>query len=114
MVIKEGEKIHIITRRLFPEDVRRHFAGEIKAVDGHLVRVEGYVFIFDTTRNEWVKRPEKRSRILSLADGGHIVKVIPSEVVLEELRYQQSPEKHLMVSDGRRFSLDINEFGSQR
>ena len=114
MVIGEGDKVHVITRRLFPEDVRRHFAGEVKAVDGALVRVEGYVFVFDNARNEWSKRPEKRLRILSLADSGHIVKVIPSEVVLDELRYKLSAEKHLTVSDGRLFSLDINEFGSQR
>ena len=114
MVIRAGEKVHILTRRLFTEDVRRHFVGEIKAVDGSLARVEGYVFVFDGARNDWVKRAEKRLRILSLADSGHIVKVIPPEVVLDELQYQVSSDKRLTITDGRDFSLDINEFGSQR
>lgn len=113
-VIDVGDKVHIITRRLFAEDVRRHFAGEVTAVDGSLVRLEGYVFVLENLRNEWIRRPEKRSRVLGVADSNHIVNLIPRDVVLDELRYRLSAEKHLMVGDGQSFALDINEFGSTR
>ena len=34
MVLQSGEKVHIVTRRMFDGDLRRHFAGEVKAVAG--------------------------------------------------------------------------------
>lgn len=114
MLVNVGEKLHVLTRRLFESDVRRHFAGEVKAAESLAVRLEGYLFVFDAAKNAWVKRPEKRTRIVGLADSGHVVKVIPSGVNLDELEYRISPDKHLVVTDGRGFSLDINEFGAHR
>ena len=31
MVVEPGEKLFIVTRRLFEGDLRRHFVGEVKA-----------------------------------------------------------------------------------
>jgi hypothetical protein len=114
MLLSTGDKLHVITRRLFEGDLRRHFVGEVLAVSEVGVRIEGYVFVFDTVKNQFVKRLEKRIRLIGFLDCGHIVKVIPSEVKLDELEYRLSPEKHLVVTDGKGFSLDINEFGVGR
>ena len=46
MVVEKGEKIHVMIRRKFETDLRRHFIGEITAVSGTLVRVEGYSYLF--------------------------------------------------------------------
>jgi len=114
MIVQEGEKLHVLTRRLFDGDLRRHFVGVVKAVEGELVRLDGYVFIFESGSTTWVKRPELRTRIIGLSDNGHIIKVIPKHVVLEDLTYKPSTTKHLSVTDGKEFWLDINEFSSQR
>lgn len=114
MIIKTGEKLHVITRRLFDGDVRRHFSGVVTEVEGALVRLEGYVFVFEGGTNSWIKRPEKRTRILSVGDSGHIVKVMPQNVDLEALTYKLSPAKHMCVTDEKEYWLDINEFGAQR
>lgn len=37
-----------------------------------------------------------------------------TKVKLSELEYRLSSERHLVVTDGRDFSLDINEFGAGR
>ena len=114
MLISVGEKLHVITRRLFDGDLRRHFAGVVTAVEGDIVRLEGYVFVFDTRTNTWDRRDERRTRIVGLGDSGHIIKVIPGEVDLRDLNYQMDATRHLVVTDGKKFALDINEFGSQR
>ena len=41
MVIDKGEKIHIVTRRNFEGDLRRHFVGEVVEVQDAAVRIEG-------------------------------------------------------------------------
>jgi hypothetical protein len=109
-VLSIGEKVHIITRRLFPEDIKRHFAGEIQAISSDQIRLEGYVFIYDGGKNEYEKRPEKRTRIFSLSGAGLIVIVLPKSVDLETLHYELQNGR-LKFTDGKDLSLDINEFG---
>ena len=114
MILSPGEKLHVITRRQFEADLRRHFVGETEAVAESAVRLNGYAFIFDATRNEYSKRPELRTKIVALGDSANVITLIPKEVDLSALRYEISASKRLVVTDGRAFSLDINEFGVGR
>ena len=109
-VLAVGDKLHIMTRRLFADDVHPHFVGEISAVSGPLFRIQGYVFVFDSSSNSYLKHPTVRTRLFSLSDAGHIVNVIPREVDLDSLTYRVV-NKRLEVTDGERYSLEINEFG---
>ncbi len=114
MILEQGEKVHVITRRNFESDIRRHFVGEVLAVDGVLARVTGYTFVLDNTTGQFARRRERRIRIIGLADPGYIVNVLPREANIENSNYTQSPEGKLVVTDGKSFALDINEFGSSR
>ena len=109
-VIEIGDKLHIMTRRLFAEDIRRHFAGEITAVSELLIEMHGYTFIFNTSVNEYRRLPETRTRIFSLGNAGHIINKVPRDVDLDSLSYQ-IVEQRLVVTDKRSFSLAVNEFG---
>ena len=109
-VIENGDKLHIMTRRLFEEDVRRHFAGEVTAVSGYLVELRGYTFVFNTSVNEYRKLPAIRTRVFSLGDSGHIVNKMPRDLDLDSIFYRVI-EHQLVVTDGQSFSLAINEFG---
>jgi hypothetical protein len=114
MVLNKGEKVHVITRRLFDNDLRRHFVGEVEAVSEVAVRLAGYVFVFDPGNNQYVKRPERRVRIIGLADSGSIINVLPQHVDLDALSYQMSAQDRSVLTDGSSFSLDINEFSAMR
>ena len=114
MIIKKGEKVHIITRRLFEGDLRRHFVGEVLEAEGTTARVEGYTFIFDSTQNDFVRKQGERIRLFDLAQSGFIACIIPSNVVLHDLRYQLSHQKTLTMTDGKSYELDISEFGARR
>ena len=109
-VVNLGDKIHVMTRRGFEGDIRRHFAGEVIAVDHGVVRVRGLSFVYNQFRNEFVRRPEIRTWLLGLGDSGHVINVLPDEVEIERLRYTHSDERRLVITDGRGYSLDINEF----
>ena len=78
------------------------------------VRLEGYAFVFDTNSGSYTKKPERRVRIVSLIDAQLIINVMPATVDLENLSYQVSASNHLVITDGKSFSLDINEFGISR
>ncbi len=114
MLLKVGEKIHVITRRLFEGEVRRHFAGEVKDTTERNARLEGYVYVFDSTRNEFVRKSDKRVKLVTIGDSGYIMNVIPETVSIEDLVYVNTEDNKLIVSDGKEFKLDINEFGVNR
>ncbi|MBU4232931.1 MAG: hypothetical protein L6277_11655 [Desulfobacterales bacterium] len=113
MVIEKGAKVHIITRRIFETDLRRHFVGEVKSATENVIFVEGYAFIFDTRIHAFEKRPELRQRIFSLINNGNIIFVLPPTADLEKMTYHITEEHRLVITDGS-CSLDINEFGAQR
>ena len=109
-VLAVGDKLHIMTRRLFAADVHPHFVGEVSAVGGMLWRVLGYSFVFDSGTNSYLKHPAACTRLFSFADAGHIINVIPQEVDLDSLHYRILAGR-LALTDDRGFSLEINEFG---
>ena len=113
MILEQGDKIHLATRRLLEDEARRHFVGQVQATDGALARVEGYAFVLRAGRNEWARRPERRTRIISLSDGTNIVNVLPRAVDLALLQYR-TIDGRLFVTDGKAFRLDVNEFGPER
>jgi hypothetical protein len=109
-VLAIGDKLHVMTRRLFADDVQPHFVGEVAAVSGTMFKLRGYAFVFDTRSNSYLKHPALRTRVFSLTGAGHIVHVIPQEVALDALQYRVV-NRRLEVTDGAGFSLEINEFG---
>lgn len=113
MLLQKGEKLHVVTRRFFESDLKRHFVGEVVAATEAAVRLNGYAFVFDAWANIYVKRPEKRERIIPLTDTSLILTVIPQEVDLDKLQYKMGRDNRLTMTDGAFFSLDINEFGAR-
>lgn len=114
MLVSKGEKVHVITRPLYATEPIRHFAGEVLGANDVAMRVQGYVFVYEPERLQFVRRAEVRTRIVGYADAGHIIKVIPEDVVLEALTYRLDRNDRLVVTDGKGFSLDINEFLAPR
>lgn len=112
-VVEAGDKLHIMARRLFEEDLRRHFVGEVLAAEGALAKLRGYTFIFDGGTNEYRRLPGLRTRIFSLGESGYVVNQIPGEVDVAAISYESS-EGSLVITDGGSFSLPINEFGPAR
>lgn len=114
MLLNIGEKVHIISRRAFEGDLRRHFVGEIMGISDTAVRVNGYSFIFHEGVGEFQRKPELRVRIFSLIDARIIINVIPRSSEIGKVTYRLSKENNLIATDGEHFQLDINEFGPQR
>ena len=109
-VINIGDKLYIMTRRLFENDLRRHFAGEFIGLTRDLIEVRGYAFVFNAGTNNYLKLPEHRTRAFSPGPAGLIVNKIPRDVAIQALEYRLV-DRRLAVSDGYGFALDVNEFG---
>lgn len=111
-IVTPGEKVHDITRRGFKEDVRRHFAGIVTAVNSAqtALRAEGFVFVLESASTRYIRRPDVRTRVISLVDAGYNIIVLPKDVNIGQLQYTDF-DGRLVVTDGK-FKLDVNEFGA--
>ncbi|MGH0038548.1 MAG: hypothetical protein ACQGVK_26225 [Myxococcota bacterium] len=110
-VIHEGEILHIITRRNFDNDARRHFVGRVLEEKKGLVRIEGFAFVYHSGNDRFHKHPERRVRVFDVGHSGHIVNVLPDELDIDRIHYGFDENRHLVITDGDGFELDINEFG---
>jgi hypothetical protein len=108
-----GDKLHIITRRLFPEDLRRHFVGEVVAASGGLFELRGFTFVFNSGIGEYRRRDVAQNRVFSLSDSGYIATKLPLDTRTENVEYKLV-ENRLVVTDNGSFQMDINEFGPGR
>jgi hypothetical protein len=108
MILAKGEKVHIIHRRTLEHEAHRHFVGEVDDYQAGVARVVGYIYTVDREIGGYVRRPERRIRIISISAGDTFVNVIPDTVDLENITYQQE-KKAIRVSDGSDWYLDISE-----
>lgn len=113
MPLTVGEKVHVIERRRFDTDLRRHFCGVIEAVSDVAFRAIGHIFVYDPGSSSYTRIDSKRTRLIPLASDGYIINVLPPETDIDSVRYDDSSGR-LVVTDGGVFRLDVNEFGRNR
>jgi hypothetical protein len=111
MLIEEGTKLHVIYRALYEKSTRRHFLGEIIKCDGVVCLLQGYEFVYDPKLETYQRKPERRRTIIDLAESGYVVNIIDPNVKLDDVSYKYSRETGMVATDGKSFSLGINEFG---
>jgi hypothetical protein len=112
MVLSIGEKIFIIVRPLFEGDLRVHFIGEVQDVSDTAVRVRGYLSTLDKSSNKFMQRKDLRTRIFPIIDAGIVINVIPSEVIIEEVRYSFNDNNQRVITDDKAFEMNVSEFGA--
>lgn len=111
LLLNPGEKIHVIHRRYFEKDVRRHFVGQVEAFADGVARASGYVFVIDDlNKHLFVRRPDRRIKLIPITTGDVLVNVIPDSVDLAQVRYELG-DRTLRVTDGSTWIMDVKEFG---
>jgi hypothetical protein len=105
-----GEKIHIVVRRLFEEDLRRTFIGEVVDAGDSCLRLSGYAYSWESVKGVFVRLPGLRTRVFSMADAINVITVLPSEAEIDNVHYVVSQEEGLLVTDDKAFSANVREF----
>lgn len=111
MLIEEGTKLHVVYRAVYEKSTRRHFLGEVVKCDGVVCVVQGYAFVYDPKLETYQRKPERRRTVIDLAESGYVVNIIDENVDLDDVVYKYLQDTGMVATDGKDFSLDINEFG---
>ena len=104
----------MIVRRAFPQDIRRHFIGEVTDATESVVRAEGHAYLYDTNTNLFVRKHYSQVRIFSLVDATNVITVLPRTANLKKVAYRFTEKKRMVLTDGESLSMDVNEFGVNR
>lgn len=112
-MLEPGEKVHVIERRTFEHDVRRHFVGEVERATDAVARATGYTFVANMMTGQFERREPPRTRIIPLAATGLIVYVIPQDVDLKSIRYEWTSGNKLRVRGGT-WEVVLDEFAVSR
>lgn len=109
MILKPGEKVHVIHRRNFEKEQHRHFIGTVDSYEGGVARVTGHVYTVDTAKFVFMKRVETRTRLISVVSGDVLVNILPAKVSLDKIVYK-TERKAVRVTDGSDWYLDLSEY----
>jgi hypothetical protein len=110
MILGKGEKVFIVERRYFKEDIRRIFCGDVASSSENLLRAKGYVWAISPSLNQFVKKPEMRERIICLSNR-LVINVMPRDIDISLLHCSFDQKKGHSITDGAAYSLNIDEFG---
>lgn len=113
-MLDKGEKIFVITRRLFEGDRIRLFVGEVQKSSNVAIIVQGYAFVNDEFTNEILRREDVRTRIISTVDAVNIIMIIPKDVILENVQYELNDINERVLTDNGSFIMNLNEFGASK
>jgi len=108
-MLKPGDKLVIVHRRLFEKDAPRFFVGEVQAYEAGVVKVKGYTFVKDVFSGNMQKKPDVRIKFMSMISGTLIVYQLPVTVLLESARFDFDQESGLVLKDNGGFSMDMSE-----
>lgn len=109
MILTNNDKIMVVHRRLYENDHSRIFTG---VVDGHndsLIKVCGNSWVKNQYGGEYLKKEEKRTKILSLSSGTLIVYQLPNNTDLENLEIITCKEGVAYMTDHKDFKMDLSE-----
>jgi hypothetical protein len=107
MLLNRGDKVFIVERRLFEQDLKRHFVGEVEVCTDIGFRAKGYPFFYHPTAQTYVRKPKPRSRVFPF-QGYLIINVLPRDCDVESVNYVAS-EIGTTLTDRKSFEMDISD-----
>jgi len=112
LLLQTGEKVFVVDRRLFDDDLRRHFVGEVEVCTEVGFRVRGYPFFHNSSVGNFVRKSNPRTRLFSFHN--HlIINVLPQDCDIEKTEHVLTNEGTILT-DNKTFRMDVSEFGFRR
>ena len=108
MVLKPGDKVLIVHRRLFEKDSVRFLLGAVEEYDAGIAKVTGFTFTRDKMTAHVQKKDDARTRIVAIGSGTVLVYLLTGDPQIDKLRFVQAGSKIELV-DGSGFKMDVTE-----
>ena len=108
MILESGDTVLVSHRRLFDGDEARFFVGRTIRCEGALFKAEGYSFVRDLANGHIVRKPERRTKVISLSAPGQIVYQLPADLDLDSVDIISRTSETMLVC-GPRQIMNLSE-----
>lgn len=109
MILEIGSTILVAHRRLFLEDQARFFIGNVEAYENGIARVTGHSWVCEQVRGDILRKPDLRTKIVSLSSGTLIAYLLPANLDLTKLKILHKHNQATILTDGGSFTMDISD-----
>ena len=106
-LLKRGEKVFVVERRLFEKDLRRHFVGEVEVCTASGFRATGYPFYYHASAKNYVRKQQPRTRLFSF-HSNLIINLLPHDCDIESVNYITSGQG-TVLTDQNSLRIDISD-----
>jgi|SRR5579875_1098979 hypothetical protein len=106
--IHPNDRLLIIDRKLFRDDVTNLFVGVVEEYEEGVVRLRGYSYHINPYEIGTEKRAGERVRVVSVG-GGDVIYVLPREMNITQVEVRRSP-KSLILSDSQLVTMDLTDY----
>ena len=107
MLLQRGDKVLLVQGRLFDSDTGRHSLGAVEAYDAGVVKVSGWTFVRGS--RGFVKKSQRRVKIMSLAADGVLGYALAAAVNLAALQFVDHGGSGGVLTDGQGLEFDMTE-----
>lgn len=108
-IVKQGDKLLIVHRRMFDGDESRYFVGEIDANNDVLVQVTGHTWSRDHITNCFIKKDGERTKIFSLSSGTFIVYKLKGDCHYDSMEIINGSKNDILLVDKNGTIMDLTE-----
>lgn len=109
MILNQGDKVLVIHRRIFEGDKSRFFIGITEEYDQGVAKIKGNTFASNPHTTEVIRKPEERTKLISISSGTLFVYLLPPSTDLEKLRFITDPNGSFHLKEGDRAIMDLSE-----
>lgn len=105
-----GEKLHVVERRKFEADLRRHFVGEVDYCSDYHLRATGNLYVFNGSTGLFERIEPVRTRLFA-NDNNIVITVLPTEFDLTTALYKRV-RNEMLFCDASGFTMELGDFGT--
>lgn len=108
MILKPGDKLLVVHRRLYDKDEARFFVGHVDDYESGIVKLSGHSYVRDTMSGLMIEKSDVRTKILSLASGTLLCHQLPDALDIDEVKFELL-DNMLSLTDGKEFTMNLAE-----
>jgi len=108
-LLKTGDKILIVHRKLFDRDSTRFFIGKIDACSDGLCQVTGHTWLKDPGTGMLLKKEDLRSKMIAVGSSTLLFYKLPEESNLDQIKFTHEKDGRVWLSDGGKLKMDLTE-----
>lgn len=108
-MLRAGDQLLLVHRRLFRDDTVRYFVGEVDEYDHGIVRLTGQSFVRNDYTGDFLSKKGRMSKIFSISSGTLITYLFPTRVDLNTLRFDHNSDGEVWLRDAGEFELNLTE-----